>query len=104
MMCLVYIIAADEAEADKLMEHLLKERLVACVNYFPVKSKYWWKGKLETDTEVAMLAKTKEELADKVIEEVRKLHSYDVPAIDVIPISSSYQELSDWVDEETKKL
>ena len=57
MNCLVYILASDESEADKIIEQLLAKHLVACVNYFPVKSKYWWEGKLEEDTEVALIAK-----------------------------------------------
>jgi len=62
MYCLAYILAADEAEADKLCEHLLKKKLVACVNSFPVRSRYWWQGKIESAGEIAMIAKTRDEL------------------------------------------
>jgi periplasmic divalent cation tolerance protein len=103
MMCLVYIVAADEAEAEKLSESLLNKRLVACVNSFPVKSRYWWKGKIETGSEIAMLAKTREELTDKIIEEVRKIHSYEVPVIDVLTVSSSYKDVIDWLNLETRQ-
>ena len=103
MMRLVYIIAGNEEEADKITDHLLEQRLVACVNSFPVKSKYWWEGKLETDNEVAMIAKTRAELTEKVIEEVKKLHSYDVPAIDVLEVESCNKDMIPWVEEETRQ-
>jgi len=101
MMCIAYIIAGNEEEAEKISDHLLEKRLVACVNSFPVKSKYWWQGKLESDTEVAMIAKTRDELVDELIREVRAVHSYDVPAIDIIPLKPGYRELEDWLVSET---
>ena len=103
MNCLVYILASDQSEADKIIECLLSKHLAACVNYFPVRSKYWWEGKLEDDSEVALIAKSREELKDEIISEVKSIHSYDVPAIDFIPISSSYKELDNWLTAETSK-
>lgn len=103
MICIVYILAANEEEADKITKKLLEKRLVACVNSFPVKSQYWWKGKLETDNEIAMLAKTREELTEQIISLVKELHSYEVPAIDVLPVSSSHKDLIDWVNDETSQ-
>ena len=58
-----------EKEAERLSENLLKERLVACVNIMNgLASKYWWKGRIETDKESLLLMKTKPSLVEKIIE------------------------------------
>jgi uncharacterized protein involved in tolerance to divalent cations len=39
---------------------VLEARLAACVNFIPqVKSMYWWDGKLNTDSEILLMMKTK---------------------------------------------
>jgi periplasmic divalent cation tolerance protein len=98
------MVAGSEEEAEKVTDHLLERKLVACVNYFPIKSKYWWKGKIENDSEVAMIAKSRTELADEVITEVKKIHSYEVPVVDIIPINKCYKELDSWLLLETTKV
>lgn len=101
MKCLAYITASNEEEAEKISAHLLQKRLVACVNYFPIKSSYWWNGKIENDSEYALICKSREDLAEQLISEVRQVHSYDVPVIDIIPVGKGYKELDDWLIKET---
>ena len=57
-MTLVYIICKDEKEAEKISRHLLKKKLIACANMFPVNSMYWWEGKMQSTKEVGMFVKT----------------------------------------------
>ena len=58
MFGIVYITASNEKEARKITRHLLKERLVACVNYFPIYSEYLWNGKIEKSREYLLVCKT----------------------------------------------
>src|SRR3989344_3715243 len=44
---IAYITHKNIEEARKIGEHLLKKKIVACVNYFPIDSAYWWKGKIK---------------------------------------------------------
>ena len=80
-MTLIYITCKDEKEAVKISKHLLEKRLIACSNMFPIRSIYFWKGKMQDNKEFAIMAKTKEKNYKKIKEEVSKLHSYDVPCI-----------------------
>jgi len=67
MMC-----TCPEKEAEGLAERLLEARVVACVNIINgLTSKYWWKGKIETDKESLLLMKTTPQLVEKVIERIR---------------------------------
>lgn len=80
---------------------LVKEKLAACVNVFPIKSIYWWKGKVCKDKEVGVFVKTKRKLFKKVVERVRELHSYELPDIWKIDVKS-YGEIERWVINNTK--
>lgn len=100
---LVYVTAASEKEAKKIARVLIEERLVACVNLFPIDSTYRWKGEVLEENEVAMFIKTKAELVDGVIKRVKKLHSYEVPCIVSLPIEKGYTEFLKWVNESTKR-
>ena len=99
----VYIVAKDEAEAKKIIQFLVWEKLVACVNYFPVKSVYWWKGDMEEAREVALVAKTRAELVERVIERVKQLHSYEVPCIVSWVIEKGNPDYLDWIQESTEQ-
>lgn len=77
----VYVTCRDSKEAEKVSRHLLGKRLVACSNMFPVRSMYWWKGSIAEETETAVILKSVEGNFKMIVDEVRKVHSYEVPAI-----------------------
>ncbi len=98
----IYITARDEPEARSLGQALVQERLAACVNYFPIKSFYWWKGKVEESGEVALLAKTRAELVDRVIQRVKELHSYEIPCTESWIIEKGDPDCLEWIKESTE--
>jgi len=100
-MTLLYITCKDEEEAVKISKNLLEKRLIACSNIHPIRSMYWWKGKIQDEKEVVIIAKTLEKNYEKIKKEVSKLHSYDVPCI--LKIDAEANESYDkWVKEEVK--
>ena len=96
-MVLIYITCKDAKEAQKISEHLLKKRLIACSNMFPIRSMYWWKGKIEKSSEIAILAKTSDGQFEKIKKEVKKIHSYEIPAIVKIQTESE-ENYQNWVE------
>lgn len=79
---LVYVVAADLTEAERLARGLVEQRLAACVNIIPgMKSVYRWKSEVQSADEVVMIVKTGPGYFADVEEYVRKHHSYEVPAI-----------------------
>jgi periplasmic divalent cation tolerance protein len=81
---------------------LLKKRLVACVQISgPVKSMYWWRGRLEEADEWIGVMKTRGELYSEVEKEVRALHPYDVPEIVAVEVRNLSQAYEKWVIDET---
>lgn len=98
----IYITAEDEAEAKNIGRALVSEKLAACVNYFPIQSVYRWKDKVEEAGEVALIAKTRAGLVDRVIERVRQLHSYAVPCVVSWVIEKGNPEYLEWIKESTE--
>ena len=62
---------------------------------------YKWKGKLEDTRESVMIIKTVDENFDKVKEEIKKLHSYELPAIIKINAEAS-DEFTKWASDGCK--
>ena len=100
-MALVYITCSNEKEAKKISMHLLKKRLIACANIFPIKSVYWWKGKITKSNEHVMIAKTSNKNFKKLEFEVKKMHSYEIPCILRINASAN-KEYNEWMNREIR--
>ncbi len=99
----VYLTFPDLKEARKVGRLLVEKRLAACVNIIPkIFSYYWWKGDLVSDEEVSLIAKTQASLKEKIVEEIKKVHSYEVPAILFLPISGGNPDFLSWIEEETE--
>ncbi|MBL7054391.1 divalent-cation tolerance protein CutA [Candidatus Woesearchaeota archaeon] len=96
-----YITCKDEKQAVKISRHLLKKRLIACSNIFPIKSMYWWNKKIVDDNEIVILAKTIDKNFEKIKKEVKKIHSYEIPCILKFNIESG-KEYEGWVKKETR--
>ncbi len=101
-MIFVYITCKDKKEAQKIGQALVKERLAGCVNYWPIESVYHWRGKLAKDKEFVLIVKTLESKLAKVEIKVKKLHSYEVPCIAVLPVAKINKEYLNWLKEEVK--
>jgi periplasmic divalent cation tolerance protein len=92
----------DCAVADRITSILLAERLVACAQRLgPVTSRYQWKGSEETAEEWLVLAKTRVDLAERVVERIVAAHPYEVPEVIVVPVAGGAAAYLDWVDEVT---
>ena len=94
----VYTTWPTTVEAEAAGRALVERRLAACVNILPgMISHYRWEGKVERAEETVMLVKTRGSLTDAVTEAVRELHSYDTPAILVMPVESVEQTYLAWL-------
>lgn len=100
--CTIYTTTDSAEEAEALARTLLEERLIACANVVPgVTSYYRWQGRVESDSELAVLFKTRRTLADAVVARLKAIHSYDVPCVTVWPIVAGEAAYLEWVAEET---
>lgn len=78
---IIYITYPNEAEARRISGLMLEQRLVACANFFPVTSAYWWEGDITQDNEWVGLVKTTDAGAMAVETFVKQHHPYEIPCI-----------------------
>lgn len=100
----VLVTCGSAKEAQRLGTALVRKRIAACANVVtsPVKSIYWWKGKVEAATEALMLIKTTREKFTALEAEIRRLHSYETPEIIALPIVAGSKAYLDWLSESVK--
>src|ERR1700678_4567661 len=100
---LVYTTYPSIVEAEGAGRSLVERRLCACVNILPgMISLYWWQGAVERGEEVVMIIKTRASLAEAVRAAVKQTHSYDTPAILVLPPESVDPDYHAWIVAETE--
>jgi periplasmic divalent cation tolerance protein len=104
-MYLVYMTAKDVSEARKLGRAILSARLAACVNILgPIESMYRWKGAVQNDKEVSLIAKTTTRKLDALSRKVLSIHSYEVPCVVAWPIGKGNPAFLRWIERETQSL
>lgn len=100
----VYITTPNEEEASKIARTLVEDKLAGCVNMVRnIRSIYRWEGKIEDDSEVLMIAKTRKELFAALKKKVKELHGYTVPEVIAIPIVDGSEDYMKWLYEETAR-
>ena len=100
-MTLIYITCKDKREAEKISMHLLKKRLIACANIFPIKGMYWWNYKIIKEDENVVIAKTNNKNFKEAVKEIKRIHSYKIPCILKINATAN-KEYEEWANREMK--
>jgi periplasmic divalent cation tolerance protein len=101
---IVLVTCGSRKEARKIARALVGQRLAACVSEIgvPIASTYRWKGKVESAKEFLLFVKTTKKRFAAVRDEVRKLHSYEVPEIIALPIAAGSRTYLDWIASSVK--
>ena len=98
----VYVTAPSFDVAHKIGRALVEERLAACVNIISgMHSIYRWQGRIETASEVVLIAKSRASLFEEIEKRIMELHPYDCPCIAAWPIAAGHQPYLDWLWQET---
>lgn len=99
---LLHVTFANAAEAERIGRAMVEEQLAACVNLLgPCSSIYRWQGKVETAAEHRALFKTTPQLARELADRIAALHGYELPAIEIWPVSAG-DAVAAWVNDSTR--
>jgi len=101
-MRIVYFTAGTIEEAKKISKYLIKKKLVACANIFPIESMYPWEGNIKEDYEVVVLLKTKDENYSLIEKSIKQNHSYKNPAIYSWTVDKISSDYLNWVNKNIK--
>jgi uncharacterized protein involved in tolerance to divalent cations len=95
---LVLVTAPDQGVARRLAKAALRERLIACANLVPkIESHYWWRGEIESASEVLMIFKTTRARLARLEALVLKMHPYDTPEFLVLGADSGNRKYISWL-------
>ena len=98
----VFITTANREEAARLADMLVGSRLAACVQILPeIESVYRWKGQVQREAEVLLLAKSTRDRFDELERQVRAIHSYETPEILAVPAAAVSEPYRKWLEEST---
>ena len=90
--------AASSDEATRIADMLVDKKLAACVQILPeMQSIYLWKGEVQREREVLMIAKTVRANFENLEREVRAIHSYETPEIIALPITAGSEAYLKWL-------
>jgi len=96
----VVFITVPEDKGEELARFIVENKLGACVNRVPkVHSIYWWRGKVEEDSEALLVVKTSSEKFKELVKRVKEVHPYTVPEIIALPVVAGNPDYLDWIDD-----
>jgi len=96
---IVLVTTATKEEAEKIVQHLLNAKLIACGNIVgPVTSFFRWSGKVERVEEYLALLKSRKDLFAQLSKAVKAMHSYEAPEILALPVVEGSKAYLDWLE------
>jgi periplasmic divalent cation tolerance protein len=100
---LVYVTTSSVEEAKRLGTAAVEARLAAAANVIGgMMSIHRWAGGMTESLEAGLMLKTVRGRVAALTADLRSRHSYDLPAIVVLPIEGGHQEYLDWIAAETR--
>jgi periplasmic divalent cation tolerance protein len=100
----VHSTTGSQQEADKICAAVVEARLAACAQVtVPIRSTYWWQGKVERAEEYFLIMKTTRDKFEALARVIRENHSYDVPDIVAVPIVDGTEDYLGWISSETRE-
>lgn len=95
---IILVTTKDKEEAERIAQFLLDEHLIACANIASsVVSLFRWMDRVDRAEECLIVMKSRRDLFAEVAENVKRLHSYEVPEVLALPIVDASKDYLDWM-------
>ena len=97
----VYLVFANEKQAETIGINLVESGVIACINILPsITSIYSWENKIHKNSETAAFLKTTKEMYEQVEVRIKSLHSYNTPCILAMDVSLGNKDFLNWITEQ----
>jgi len=98
-MLIVFTTFANAEDAARVVRVLVEERLIACGNLLPgARSLYRWEGKVQDQSEVVVLMKTRKQDWTALISRLHELHPYETPECIAVRIAAGAPRYMAWLE------
>jgi periplasmic divalent cation tolerance protein len=91
----------EQSIANIAKDLIVIKKLCACISLTKVRSIYDWNGELEDQEEFIVFFKTTQLRANRLKDEIKKVHPYEVPEILEIRIHDVYKPYLKWLVQTT---
>ena len=102
-MVLIYSTHENTEEAVKMGNLLLKRRLAACVNIWPIQSMVRDGDEIESRLEAVLLIKTSESNIAETEALIEQNHTYSVPFVGAIDVKRFNRTYREWMGPRVKQ-
>ncbi len=98
-----FVTCPGPGEGERIAKHLLRQRLVACVNVIPrIRSFFYSEGKITDEGETLLVCKTTEDRAEGLMDAVKDVHTYKLPEIVGVNTAMVEKKYARWVFDQTR--
>jgi periplasmic divalent cation tolerance protein len=100
----VYTATCSQQEAETIAAAAVEGRLAAAAHVIgPIHSIYRWQGRVEKAEEWYCACKTIQPAYAELEKTIQSLHSYELPAIWIVPITAADRPYLEWVKEQVEQ-
>lgn len=93
----------SRSRAEEIVKGIVGARLAACGQIVgPIRSTYWWKGKVENAEEWLIIFKTTSGGAREAALEIKRIHPYETPEIIIVGSEWADEDYLQWVSKTLK--
>ena len=99
----VHTTVAHEADARRLADQAVHQRLAACVQIERIESVYEWQGAVQHEAEWRLLFKTTDARVSALTAWLQAEHPYELPAIYRTEVRDATPAYAQWVQAQTQE-
>lgn len=97
-MILIFVSFENMEDADRAANYLIDNKLAACVEIFPVKNYYVWKGEKTKADEVSGIIKTQDGYFEKVAGALKEVLAAEIPQIIEVKAEGANDAYLKWLE------
>jgi periplasmic divalent cation tolerance protein len=92
------VVSAPVEAAVEIARRIVQEKLAACAQVTrEVTSIYWWKGRMEEESERLIVLKTRRSRVAGIQALLARIHPAEVPELTFVPITGGALPYLDWM-------